>query len=148
MPFREAVEATTGLEDAFRPGLEALRARDRACIQCGNTRQLRGSVDLDTALMAAFPNDNRWDYAIAYGTNEAIYWVEIHTGDSHGISEVTKKGQWLRQWLQGNGHGLNSEPRNIVWVSSGPTTFTKSDPKLKLLAAAGVRHVGSRLRIE
>ena len=64
MRFREAVEKTKSLADAYRPGLQALKNVDRKRIECGNTNNLAGSVDLDGALSNSHSKDPRWDYGI------------------------------------------------------------------------------------
>ena len=66
MKFRKAVERTPNLEGAWRAGLGALRAEDKRHIRAENPRQLRGSVDVDTALQSREPNANRWDFAIGH----------------------------------------------------------------------------------
>ena len=150
-PFRKAVEETPNLAASFRAGLRALRAQDRPHIQAEDTRRLTGSVDVDTSLQKVEPNANRWDFAIGYKhTNqdaEVLYWVELHTASDAEVKVVIKKASWLLSWLAADGKKLAAFQREIIWVSSGVTSFTLTDPHIKLMAQAGLRHVGSRLRI-
>jgi hypothetical protein len=37
--------------------------------------------------------------------------------------------------------------RDIVWVSSGATTFTLTSPQKKRMAEVGLKQVGGKLRI-
>lgn len=50
MSFKDAVAATPHLANAWRPGLQALRAEDKPHIEAEDPRKLTGSVDVDTAL--------------------------------------------------------------------------------------------------
>jgi hypothetical protein len=149
--FKQAVEQTPNLEDAWRCGLQALRAEDRPHVVPDDPRELTGSADIDAALRPAEPNANRWDFAIGFQhTNrneELIYWIETHTGSDSQISVVLRKLDWLLNWLKGDGQKLAVFEREIVWVASGATSFTKGAKQVKILAAKGIRYSGARLRI-
>lgn len=149
--FEEAVARTPHLEKSWEAGLQALRPEDRPHIDPENPRNLGGSVDVDSALAKIEPNANRWDFGIAYQhsdrTEEVIYWTELHTASDSEVKVVIRKAQWLFGWLGRNGNPLNAFERDVVWVSSGGTAFTRTSTQSKQLAAAGVRHVGSTLRI-
>jgi hypothetical protein len=149
--FQEAVEQTPHLDGAWKDGLGALRAEDKSHIEAENTRRFRGSADVDTALQKKEPNAHRWDFAIAHQhtnrTAEFIYWVETHTGSDSQISVVLKKLEWLKSWLRGDGQKLAKFERDIVWVPSGPTSFTKGSTQVKILATHGLRYSGMVLRI-
>jgi hypothetical protein len=151
MKFKEAVEGTPNLADAYKEGLQALRAQDRKHIEAEDPRKLRGSVDVDLALRAEDPHGNRWDFAIAYQhTNhqdEFVYWVEPHTASDSQIDVVIKKANWLLKWLKQPGNLLDQFKRDIVWVSSGRTSLTLSSPQSKRMALAGLTHKGQILRI-
>lgn len=151
MTFKQAVEKTKGLENAWQEGLQALRREDKPHIEAEDTRALRGSVDIDAAYLAADPNGNRWDFAIGHQhTNrdaEVIYWVELHTGSDSEIKVVIRKARWLRDFLKGPGKKLAAFEREILWVSSGATKLSPSAPQKKLMAQVGLRQVGGVLRI-
>jgi hypothetical protein len=151
MIFKTAVAETPHLKDSFREGLQALRAEDKEHIEVEDPRKLAGSVDVDTALQKDEPQANRWDFAIAYQhTNrrqEFIYWTELHTASDSQVKVVIKKAQWLINWLKKGGQPLADFERDILWVSSGKTSFNLTGYQQKQMAAAGLRHVGSKLRI-
>lgn len=151
MSFKEAVEKTPHLENAYEVGLQALRAEDKPHIEAEDTRSLCGSVDVDTAYQEIDPQGNRWDFAIAYQhtnrTSEVVYWVELHTASDSEVKVVIKKARWLLNWFKNEGKVLAKFERDIVWVSSGATTFTLSSPQKKQMAEAGLQHVGAKLRI-
>jgi hypothetical protein len=110
MNFKDAVGKTLHLENAWKPGLGALRAKDRPHILPEETRLLRGSVDVDSALQKHDPNANRWDFAIAYKHSnrdrDSVYWVEIHTANDKEVKVVLNKLRWLRTWLGNDGKYL------------------------------------------
>jgi len=149
--FKEAVEQTKHLETAWKPGLQALRAEDKLHIDPEDPRKLRGSVDVDTAWQQLDPHGNRWDFGIAYQhsnrEDEFVYWVETHTASDSEVKKVLKKAQWLLNWLKSGGKVLAQFEREIIWVSSGATTFTLNAPQKKQMALAGLKHCGSKLRM-
>lgn len=151
MSFKTAVEQTKHLETAWKAGLQALRAEDRLHIDPQDPRRLRGSLDVDAAWHQLDPQGNRWDFGIAYQhtnrTEECVYWVETHTASDSQVKKVIKKAQWLLNWLKTGGRKLAQFEREILWVSSGATSFTLTSPQKKQMALAGLKHCGSKLMI-
>lgn len=149
MSFREAVEQTAGLQEAYKVGLRALSAADRERITPSNTRRLCGSVDLDAALRkGALATAQVWDYAVCYTDAEArIHWIEVHPASDHGITALLNKLSWLKGWLDGAGHRLQPLTTAYVWISSGRTTFTKTSPAARRLAQQGVVAAGGHYRL-
>jgi len=97
MGFKNAVEDTPNLKGKWCVGLGALRKEDKDHVkpEDTSTTRLRGSVDIDTALMRLQPQTNRWDFAIGYRhanrSDEFVYWIETHTGSDSQISVMLKK---------------------------------------------------------
>lgn len=151
MNFQQAVRKIPALKTAWCPGLQALRAEDKPHIEAEAPRKLTGSVDVDTAYQKLMPRSHRWDFGIAFQHSnfdkEVVYWVELHTASDSQVKVVINKAQWLLEWLKGQGKPLAGFEKEIVWVSSGATTFTRSSPQRKLMAQAGLHHVGGKLRI-
>ncbi len=151
MTIGEAAAQTPNLTRAWKPGLEALRTRDRSHIAAQDTRRLSGSADLDSALRQREPNAHRWDFAIGYAHAnrgfECIYWVEIHTATDKEVNVVLNKLRWLKQWLKGDGQRLAPFECDYVWISSGTTSFTPTSPRQKQFAVLGLQHKGRVLRI-
>ena len=151
MNFIGAVGRTRHLQNAWRPGLQALRAQDRPHVVPEHPRNLQGSVDVDSSLRRLQPNANRWDFAIGYRhanrQKDFIYWVEIHTAADKEVKVVLRKLDWLRKWLESDGNLLDQFDREFIWVSSGVTTFTPESPQRKRLAQSGLQHKGGLLRI-
>jgi hypothetical protein len=153
MGFKEAVEATPNLAGEWRAGLGALRAQDKPHVkpEDTSTARLRGSVDIDSALLASDPSGNRWDFAIGYQhdnrPDEFVYWVETHSGNDSQISVVLKKMEWLKTWLKGDGKELAKFDRSFVWAPSGATSFTKGATQVRTLADKGLLYAGSVFKI-
>ena len=151
MTFKQAVEGTPEIADAWKAGLQALPAVDRQRIDVRKTRSLSGSVNLDSTLRSNYPSESRWDYGVGYRTGgrngETVYWVEVHPATSGDVSVVLRKLDWLKQWLHDKAPKLNGMRKEFVWISSGKTSFTSSSPQAKRIAAHGFRHSGGRLRI-
>jgi hypothetical protein len=153
MGFKEIVEATPKLQNKWRAGLGALRNQDKDSVKPANssTYRLLGSVDIDTAWMAADPQGNRWDFAIGYKhdnrSTEFIYWLEIHTGSDGEIKTVLKKLEWLKSWMRGEGKELAKFDRLFIWAASGATSFTKGSRQVKELAGKGIIYTGSVFKI-
>ena len=151
MNFKKAVNQTPHLENAWMKGLSALRAQDKLHVKPEQPRLLTGSADIDGALQRHQPNAHRWDFAISYRhtnrTEDCIYWVEIHTAKTREADVVLDKLRWLHKWLDGDGIRLRRFERDFFWVSSGPTSFTPSAPRLKQFAQLGLQHKWGVLRI-
>jgi hypothetical protein len=148
--FADAVRSTTGLDQAHRPGLGALRRTDRHRIHCPEPRNLTGSVDLDSALSDSHPNDPRWDYGIALRVDrksELVFWVEVHPASSSHIQQVLSKLSWIRDWLRSSAPLLNAFPRQFVWIASGRVAIPANSPQRKRLANAGIRFAGARFEL-
>lgn len=70
LTFRDAVASTPEpVASAWQPGLQALGS-DSERVRCSNTRQLTGSIALDTVLQEQYPNEPRWDYGIGVRRSE------------------------------------------------------------------------------
>lgn len=153
MLFKQGVEAVLGLRDAYRPGLGAIKAQYRDRIFCADTRRLKGSVDLDSALQESLPNDPRWDYGIGVaGTNgkECIHWIEVHPATEGDVKEVLKKHCWLREWLHQHAPALlrmTACAKGYAWVATKSVGFHQGSPRARQLAAQGVSFPCKRFAI-
>jgi hypothetical protein len=151
--FRQAIENTPHLANAWKAGLGALRARDKPHVKAEDTTKLSGSAYVDEELKRV-PNHaqaHRWDYAIAYEhTNrqaECIYWVETHTASTSEVDVVLAKLRWLKQWLNEEASELSHFEREYIWVSSGATHYSLNAPQKKAFAQLGLRQCGGVLSI-
>lgn len=147
--FRQAVEKTPNLgPDAFNEGLGALAKPDKQRLTVNAPQALCGSVNLDERLKKTAPQAARWDYAVCHGSKPPrVHWIEVHPASDYGVSDVQKKIDWLRLWLNEDGRRLAKFDRAFVWISSGSTTFTRTSPAARRLAQAGVIAAGRHYSI-
>ncbi len=151
MTLKTAVDQTPEIKGAWKPGLRALRRGDSKRVEAADTRRLAGSVDLDTTLRDRYPNDSRWDYAVGFRVQSGtdyVYWIEVHPANEGAVRELLNKLVWLRNWIRKGAPALNRLQKEFVWIASGKTSFTQGSPQAKRLAAAGIRQVGRRLKLD
>ena len=147
--FADAVLATTCLAGALRNGLQAVRPTDRQRITCRDGRLLTGSVDVDRAMLASHPHDNRWDYGIGVtNDNERVVWVEIHPASSLHVQDLIAKLRWLRGWLKSEAALLGQFTPYFVWVASGKVALTPNSPQRRRVAQEGIHFAGERVQVD
>lgn len=96
MNFIDVIKSIPEISIYLRNGLQALGTYSKKVVAC-STRDLEGSVDIDTNLKRNFPNAHRWDYVFGY--KDRIFYVEIHPADNtRKVGEITAKLEWLKQW--------------------------------------------------
>ena len=134
--FKQAVKQTPDVANGFYSGLEAL-GKYRTKIQATDEQLLNGSINIDVCTMRKYPDENRWDYAIAY--NEFVYFVEVHPANTKEVSVVLKKRQWLKDWLNKEAKLINqlekAQPA-YYWIRSNNFNILKSSPQYRCLAQA------------
>ena len=149
MNFIDAVQSIPEIAQCLKAGLQALGANSRK-IEVLESRDLTGSVDIDTCLKRRYPNDPRWDYVFGY--KDHIYYVEVHPADNtRKVGEVTAKLRWLRQWCQRSARSLEDlEGQSTYhWISTGKTASSvKRGKYLQILAQNGIRGPDSVLRAD
>lgn len=153
MTFKSAVVAVPELLNAYQSGLQALQRADRGRVNCAKTRHLKGSIDLDSALVKFLPNDPRWDYGIGYynGRSEQAIWVEVHPARSDHVAGVIRKVEWLKAWLKANAvdlHAMTRAADGYVWLSAGAVSFQHGSQQARQLANAGVSFPRKRLSLQ
>jgi hypothetical protein len=147
LTFQRAVEQTPDLKGAWREGLKALREIDRNRVDAQDTRRIKGSVDVEEALVASYPGERQWDYAVGFhptnlGGEVVVYRLEVHPAKDGEVRVVLEKLQFLKKWLRERGTKLNTMRRAFIWVSSGKTSFTLTAPQQKQFALHGLQHPG------
>ena len=149
MSFADAVRNTPEIAACLKPGLQALGSNSHK-VKVNATRELSGSIDIDTCLARAYPNAPRWDYVFGY--KDLVYYVEVHPADSTGeVKNVIAKFEWLKQWRKRSSPDLEDlEHRSTYhWVSSGGTEpMLKGGRYRRLLDRNRIRVAGSVLRTD
>ena len=153
MTFKSAVQAATRpVNDAYRPGIEALEKAHQKCVICEEAKRLTGSIDLDSALKREprHARAPRWDYGLGYkparGSEQAI-WIEVHPATTKEVSKVLEKLRWLRDWLNAEADQLNrltlraDAKLRFVWIASDRVSIPKNSPQARQLNKRGIHRV-------
>lgn len=137
--FQKAVLQTKDISVAYRPGLQALDGKYSSYVTAENTALLDGSVDIDSALIHKYPEDNRWDYAIGY--EGKAYFVEIHPAATKDVDTMLKKVIWLKNWLKEAAPELKKISAGGVyyWIPSGNCRIKSGTREQRKLSQVGIR---------
>ncbi len=156
--FQGAVaDAPSPVNQAYRPGKQALERRHRKLVTCSDTQRLTGSIALDTTLAQHpdYANQSRWDYGIGYkprmGTERAV-WVEVHTATTSEVSAVIRKLQWLRAWLRSEAEQLNRLTGDVgeerfVWIASNGDHILRNSSQFRRLQQTVIRRPRNSLTL-
>jgi hypothetical protein len=150
MTFLEAVNSTPSIERRLKAGLQALPKSDRKLVSFRGP-ELRGSVDIDKALLESYPNDARWDYVIgirAPGRHDSAVWIEVHSASSSHVDEVLNKLVWLKRWLATSAPAMNQLPAKFCWIATSTVSFRPGSPHANRIAKAGLRFPVKHLALE
>ena len=142
MTFQQAVVQTTDLgASAFRYGLQAL-GNDSSKVQFASTRSLVGSVALDNALQARYPNDPRWDYGIGLkkSARQSAVWIEVHPASTSEVTAGLNNLGWLKNWLTTRAPALHTltAVRSYFWVATSGVHIRHGSPQARRLQVAGL----------
>ncbi len=139
-PFKKAVEATPEVSNCYQSGLQALGKYSQK-IELSDTSKCQGSVDIDLCTTALYPNQNRWDYALAY--DGKVYFVEVHSAETIEVSTVLRKLRWLKDWLQEKSPEIKKmkAEQPYYWVQSGKFNILKNSPQARAVAQVGLRPI-------
>jgi hypothetical protein len=147
MSFVVAVLDTPEIAGCLKSGLQALGPNSRK-VEVNSTRDLTGSVDIDSCVAASYPNDSRWDYVFGY--KDRIYYVEVHPGTTGEVKVIISKLNWLKQWRKHSATGLEASwhSSSYHWVSSGKTAITKNSKYSRMLVQRGISGPDSMLQAD
>ena len=133
MSFAEAVQSTPEIAECLKAGLQAL-GTNSSKVKVHVTRDLKGSVDIDTCLINCYPNAPRWDYVFGYKNH--IYYVEVHQGKTSEVEDIIKKFNWLKQWRARSATNLENlkNQSSHHWISvSGTASIGKRSRYRRML---------------
>jgi hypothetical protein len=138
--FRAAVLATPEVENCFQAGLQALGKYSQK-ITPANLSKCEGSLDIDACTLTLYPNQSRWDYALAYDSK--VYFVEVHPAETGEVSTILRKLQWLKEWLSQKAPEINQLRADApyFWIQSGRFSILKNSPQAKQIAQYGIRPI-------
>lgn len=137
--FKEAVEATLDVATGYKPGITALGSYSKK-IEAKNPKLLQGSVDIDECTKQKYPNANRWDYA--FGHNNQIYFVEVHSANSREVQTVINKLNWLKEWLSNQAPEINKlitkNASSFYWIQSGSFAIPRTSKQYRMARKYGI----------
>ena len=139
--FRQAVENTPEIKDGYCSGLKAVKGSERTKITADEPAFIDGSVDIDSCVLALYPDDARWDYAISF--KGQVCFLEIHPACDKEIKKMNDKLQWLKRWLKTKAPQIDTLPRYskpFCWVPSGGTGFLSTSVSRKKIALLGISY--------
>lgn len=130
MNFADAVQSTPEIAQCFKKGLQALGG-DSSKIKVRSTRDLKGSVDIDTCLTSRYPNAPRWDSVFGY--KNRVYYVEVHQGRTSEVGRIIRKFNWLKQWRVRSATSLEDmkDQSSHHWVSTQGTASIRQGSNLR-----------------
>ncbi len=140
-PFKTAIENTPDVANAYQVGLQGL-GKHSTKIQLGDTSLCEGSIDIDTATTALYPNDSRWDYAFSYKSE--VFFVEVHTANTREVGAMVKKLQWLKDWLIEHApeiHKLKTAKTPFIWIQSNDFHIPKTSPQYRIIVQKGIKPI-------
>lgn len=149
MSFKQIIQSIHTISKCFRNGLQALGSNSSK-LRPADTRNCKGSIDIDSCLAVSNPNDSRWDYMVGYDQN--VYFIEIHPAYTSEVDTVINKLVWLKGWLNQDGLPikLSFEPQNTAyhWIASGKITILKNSVYARRLAQSGLDIPKSYLKLQ
>ena len=148
MSFRIAVQSTPEIKACLKDGLQALGTNSRK-IRVHTTRDLKGSVDIDTCLKNRYPNSPRWDYVFGY--KDRIYYTEVHQGKISEVKNIIQKVKWLRQWIKSSAKSLEAlkDQSSYHWISlKGTAAIRNGSRHRRDLDQHGIRGPSSVLNAD
>lgn len=140
--FQNAVEQTSEISKAYCKGLQALKSNEARLLIPANTRNVDGSVDIDAAVKAIYPNASRWDYVIGYSGK--ICFVEVHPAYTSEVQIIRSKFTWLKQWVKEKAPLLDGMPKispTYIWIQSGKGGILPGSRQAKELAKIGLKPI-------
>jgi len=136
--FQQAVHAAEHLR--CQEGLRAIKQDEGGGqISAKDPKRLLGSASMDVDCKPKYPNDARWDYVIGYERSKKViaYFVEVHSAETSGVSEIADKLAWLHEYLGRDAQApLAKLGREIHWVASGRVNIPKHTPQFKRLSTS------------
>lgn len=145
--FKEAVEATPDIANAYCKGLQAL-GNYSTKIKLASTHSCEGSVDIDRATKQMYQSGNRWDYCIAY--DKEVFFVEIHSSNTSNVGEILKKIIWLENWLNTKAPLINAKKAKgkpaFYWIQTNGFHILPNSPQYRKVIQAGIKPV-ARLQL-
>lgn len=144
MMFREAIDDTPELRDAFESGLHAL-GNDSRKVRLANPRKCHGSVNIEKHLKAICPNENLWDYLFGY--DDKAYFVEVHPACTSEVRTVIDKLAWLKNRIRRWSISIQNMPKAYHWIATDKVRILPDSSEARLLAKEGIPRPKRMLKV-
>ena len=134
-PLEKAADKTPDVKGHFCKGLGAVKGSERTKFLVPDTRQLTGSIDIDSATRDIYPEDNRWDYVVEYNTE--TFFIEVHPCSTSDVGTIIKKLTWLKGWLKEKApriDALKSKNQPYHWIATSGVGILPNSNYAKKLA--------------
>lgn len=128
---------TSPLLEMVHDGLGALSKAHRGLLADELKSDFADSLDLDAALEAKHPQENRWDYLVGHGPTKNVIAIESHTATDKQVSVVIEKRSAARRQLRDHLRD-GAQPSAWIWVTEGKGGFAQSERTTRLLDQAGI----------
>lgn len=103
MGIAHIIKSSDFFNNCFFAGLNAIRNRDRKRIKSQNTRNIIGSIDIDTCMKKYYPDSHRWDYLIGTGDKtgkEKAFFIEVNPVKASEVDCIIRKYEWLKEIIK------------------------------------------------
>lgn len=143
-PLRRALRDESVLQAAVADGLGAVARAHKPYFLAAVRPDFADSIDLDSALKSAHPEQNRWDYLLGHAPSAQLIAVEPHTAGQDQITTIIAKRAAAREQLRD--HLREGEQvHGWLWVASGKVQFADTEKARRLLDQNGIQFVGTRV---
>ena len=137
MSFKDDVISTSDISGCYQSGLSAIKGSDKSFFRSSLTRNIQGSIDIDSCLVSKYPSANRWDYVLGY--EDTCFFVEVHPASTSEVSKIIAKKKWLIDWLRSQSSPLLDREHSFHWIASGKVDIRKGSRQEKLLNLSGIK---------
>jgi hypothetical protein len=145
-PVAAALRETSALQPQVKPGLGALESRHKECIAQDLRRAFADSQDIDAGLRRGREREHRWDYLLGHRDSSQVIALEPHPVSDGEIKEIIRKKAAAQEQLSDH---LKADARIVawLWVASDSVPLAPTERGTLLLNQAGIRFVGTTVRI-
>jgi hypothetical protein len=115
-PILRLLTSNSGLREAVKLGAGALEREHRNRFTKKVLKNIDDSLNLDEALLAAYPESYRWDYLIGHSRarqGSIVVAVEVHPAGSKEVTKVIDKKEAAQKQLQEH---LRRGGRIAAWI--------------------------------
>lgn len=144
-PIRRALRDQSSLQGEVRDGLAAMTNRHRRLLDDSVRTEFADTLDLDRAMTARHPQENRWDYLLGHSTSDKVVGLEPHSAKSDQVTTVIAKKEAAMRHLRPHLRA-GQKVAAWYWVASGNVYFADTEREARRLDQKGIKFVGRRVR--